>query len=84
LDSYTKIRYDKKFDTLYITFESNEDSYGVHLTDNIIIMKDIDEPSIVTGITILGFKRLCDFNDESLNILSQYSVDLNKLKSYIK
>lgn len=54
-----KVDYDQKFDVLYYNISNTENSYGDEIGDNIILLRDIDTDKI-TGITILGYKRMLE------------------------
>ncbi len=51
-----KINYDSRFDTLYLTFSSSDNSYGDDSSDSIILLRDMDTEEI-TGLTILSFLK---------------------------
>ena len=54
-----KVDYDQKFDVLYYNMSNTENSYGDEIDDNIVLLRDIDTDKI-TGITILGYKRMLE------------------------
>lgn len=54
-----KVDYDQKFDVLYYNISNTENSYGDEIGDNIVLLRDIDTDKI-TGITILGYKRMLE------------------------
>lgn len=54
-----KVDYDQKFDVLYYNMSNTENSYGDEIDENIVLLRDIDTNKI-TGITILGYKRMLE------------------------
>ena len=51
-----KINYDKHFDTLYVAFASNDNSYGNNTKNNIIWLRDMKTKE-KTEITILSLMK---------------------------
>ncbi|MDE7011420.1 MAG: DUF2283 domain-containing protein [Oscillospiraceae bacterium] len=56
-----RINYDRRFDTLYVTFTGNENSYGDDSLNSVILMRDLDTDAI-TGMTILSFMKKVQTN----------------------
>lgn len=51
-----KTDYDKRYDTLYVAFSDNSNSYGDDSLNDVILMRDLFTDDI-TGITILSFLK---------------------------
>jgi len=49
-----RINYDKKYDTLYVALQDNENSYGDDSQDDIILLRDMATRKL-TGFTVLSF-----------------------------
>ena len=57
LNIKSKIDYDNKFDVLYYNISNTENSYGDEIDNTIIILRDMIDEEIITGITILDYKK---------------------------
>ena len=55
LNIKSKIDYDNKFDVLYYNISNTENSYGDEIDNTIIILRDMIDEEIITGITILDW-----------------------------
>lgn len=74
-----KLCYDDKFDVLYIKFTYNEKSSVESVMYEIIEMRDMDDPSIVHGLTIFNFMKLHEKNHPSLQMLNNYNIQINDI-----
>ncbi len=60
-----KINYDPKYDVMSYIMSDTSNSYGDEDIDNIVTLKDMDT-DVVTGYTILNFKRICSTKSKEL------------------
>ena len=72
LNIKSKIDYDNKFDVLYYNISNTENSYGDEIDNTIIILRDMIDEEIITGITILDYKKSFINSDAKKEALSKY------------
>lgn len=61
------LNYDKRNDVLYISMETPRPSYGDEVYPGVVVRKDFHTDEI-TGVTILGYKKMLAENKFDLNI----------------
>lgn len=78
----SNIDYDKKFDVLYYNILKTDNSYGDEIDNTIVLLRDMDDENIITGITILDFKKNFIHNPEKKRVLSEY-IDIAPIVNFI-
>lgn len=72
-----RIDYDCKYDVLYYSILNTDNSYGDDIDGNIVILRDMDTEQI-TGVTIIGYKKIFKCNEVKKKVLSKY-IDINPM-----
>ena len=78
----SSIDYDKKFDVLYYNILETDNSYGDEIDNTIVLLRDMEDDSIITGITILDFKKNFIHNQKKKQVLSEY-IDITPIVNFI-